>query len=157
MLGSVRHRLTTLAFQTVSELAFSEVHRLPISSCFEWRAFLESPPASEACPLHGRPARRHPSGVVPWERLKVFTRSSQDPCSRPCGRPPPPPGRSLRGGAAPGPGAALGGPQGRPSCPAAQKDRVGISRRGRFVGRLRWGKRQGCETHPIRRSKDDGG
>src|SRR5215217_5453811 len=106
MLGSVRHRLTTLAFQTVSELAFSEVHRLPISSCFEWRAFLESPPASEACPLHGRPARRHPSGVVPWERLKVFTRSSQDPCSRPSGRPPPPPGRSLRGGAAPGPGGA---------------------------------------------------
>src|SRR5687768_15804103 len=25
-------------------------------------------------PLHGRPARRQPSGVVPWARLKILTK-----------------------------------------------------------------------------------
>src|SRR5215210_874684 len=55
------------------ELAFSEVTRLPISIDFvrglHARIRLQRIPA-----LHGRPARRHPSGVVPWERLKVLTK-----------------------------------------------------------------------------------
>jgi hypothetical protein len=48
--------------------------RLPISSSFEQRAFLASPSAEASRPLHGRPARRHSSGVVPWERLKDLTK-----------------------------------------------------------------------------------
>jgi hypothetical protein len=52
------------------QLAFSEVPPLPLLRVSDEDLLVRR----EILALHGRPARRHPRGVVPWERLKVLTK-----------------------------------------------------------------------------------